>query len=66
MKPSTLSSEAKVMVTVARGDQVTAPSVVRMMAKNLQWQYRPVFANRHLVLTFDAATTTSALQFLAN
>ncbi|CAB4617517.1 unannotated protein [freshwater metagenome] len=66
MKPSVISSEAKVMVTVARGDQVTAPSVPRTMAQKMKWQYQSVYANRHLVLTFDAAITAAAMQFLAS
>lgn len=66
MKPEALSSEATVMLTVARGDQVAAPLLVRDMGKKLKWQYRPVFANRHLVLTFDAAITAAAMQFLAS
>ena len=66
LKPSVISSEAKVLVTVARGDQVTAPAVPYGMAKKMKWQYKSVIANRHLVLTFDSAITAAAMQFLAN
>ena len=66
IKPAALATGARVVVTIARGDQVTAPSVVRAMAKKLKWTYAPVYANRHLVVGFDNATTVAALTFLTN
>jgi hypothetical protein len=65
IKPAALAKEARVLVNVARGDQVTAPSVVRAMAKKMKWTYAPVYANRHLVVGHDNATTVAALKFLA-
>jgi len=66
VKPASLATGARVLVTVARGDQVTAPSVVRAMAKKMKWTYAPVYANRHLVVGYDNATTVAAIKFLAN
>jgi hypothetical protein len=60
-----MAKEARVLVNIARGDQITAPSVVRAMAKKMKWTYAPVYANRHLVVGYDNATTVAALKFLA-
>jgi hypothetical protein len=65
VKPAALATGARVLVNVARGDQVTAPSVVRAMAKKMKWTYAPVYANRHLVVGHDNATTVAAMKFLA-
>ena len=65
IKPAALATGARVLVNIARGDQVTAPSVVRAMAKKLKWTYTPVYANRHLVVGYDNATTVAAITFLA-
>ena len=65
IKPAALATGARVLVNIARGDQVTAPSVVRAMAKKMKWAYAPVYANRHLVVGYDNATTAAALKFLA-
>jgi pimeloyl-ACP methyl ester carboxylesterase len=65
VKPSVMAKEARVLVNIARGDQITAPSVVRAMAKKMKWTYAPVYANRHLVIGYDNATTAAALKFLA-
>ena len=64
LKPAALATGARVLVNIARGDQVTAPSVVRAMAKKMKWTYAPVYANRHLVVGYDNATTVTALKFL--
>ena len=66
LKPASLATGARVLVNIARGDQVTAPSVVRAMAKKMKWTYAPVYANRHLVVGQDNATTVAAITFLAN
>jgi pimeloyl-ACP methyl ester carboxylesterase len=66
LKPAALAIGARVLVNIARGDQVTAPSVARAMAKKMKWTYAPVYANRHLVVGYDNATTVAALKFLAN
>jgi pimeloyl-ACP methyl ester carboxylesterase len=65
LQPAALATGARVLVNVARGDQVTAPSVVRTMAKKMKWTYAPVYANRHLVAGYDSATTVAAMKFLA-
>ena len=65
IKPAALAKEARVLVNIARGDQVTAPSVVRAMAKKMKWTYAPFYANRHLVIGYDNATTVAAMNFLA-
>jgi pimeloyl-ACP methyl ester carboxylesterase len=65
LQPAVLAKEARVLVNIARGDQVTAPSVVRAMAKKMKWTYAPIYANRHLVVGYDNATTVAALAFLA-
>ena len=65
IKPAAVATGARVLVNIARGDQVTAPSVVRAMAKKMKWTYAPVYANRHLVVGYDNATTVAALTFLA-
>ena len=64
LKPAALATGARVLVNIARGDQVTAPSVARAMAKKMKWTYAPVYANRHLVVGYDNATTVAALKFL--
>jgi len=64
LKPAALATGARVLVNIARGDQVTAPSVVRLMAKKMKWTYASVYANRHLVVGFDNATTVAAMKFL--
>lgn len=66
IKPTALAKTAKVLVNIARGDQITAPSIVRAMAKKMKWTYAPVYANRHLIVGFDNATTAAAMKFLAN
>ena len=66
LKPASLATGARVLVNIARGDQVTAPSVTRTMAKKMKWTYAPVYANRHLVVGYDNATTVAAMKFLAN
>ena len=66
LKPASLAKGARVLVNIARGDQVTAPSVVRAMAKKMKWTYAPIYANRHLVVGYDNATTVAALAVLAN
>lgn len=65
IKPAALAKEARVLVNIARGDQVTAPSVARAMAKKMKWTYKSVYANRHLVVGHDNATTRAAITFLA-
>jgi pimeloyl-ACP methyl ester carboxylesterase len=66
IKPAGPAKGARVLVNIARGDQVTAPSVSRTMAKKMKWTYAPVYANRHLVVGYDNATTVAAMKFLAN
>ena len=65
LKPAALATGARVLVNIARGDQVTAPSVARAMAKKMKWTYKSVYANRHLVVGHDNATTVAAIKFLA-
>ncbi len=65
LKPAALAKGARVLVNIARGDQVTAPSVTRAMAKKMKWTYAPVYANRHLVVGYDNATSVAAMKFLA-
>ncbi len=64
VKPSAIASEAKVLVTIARGDQMNAPVNAREMAKRLGWKYQSVFANRHLVVGIDRAMTQTVMDFL--
>ena len=64
LKPAALATGARVLVNIARGDQVTAPLVARAMAKKMKWTYASVYANRHLVVGFDNATTVAAMKFL--
>ncbi|MCX6518876.1 MAG: alpha/beta fold hydrolase, partial [Actinobacteria bacterium] len=64
VKPSAIVSEAKVLVTIARGDQMNAPVNAREMAKRLGWEYQSVFANRHLVVGIDRAMTQTVMDFL--
>ena len=65
VKPSAIASEAKVLVTIARGDQMNAPVNAREMAKRLGWKYQSVFANRHLVVGIDRAITQRVMDFLS-
>ena len=65
VKPSAIASEAKVLVTIARGDPVNAPVNAREMAKRLGWKYQSVFANRHLVVGIDRSMTQTAMDFLS-
>ena len=65
VKPSAITSEAKVLVTIARGDQMNAPVNAREMAKRLGWKYQSVFANRHLVVGIDRAITQTVMDFLS-
>jgi pimeloyl-ACP methyl ester carboxylesterase len=65
IKPAVMARDARVLINIARGDQVTAPSVVRAMAKKMKWTYTSVYANRHLVVGYDNATTVAAMKFLA-
>ncbi|MEY3558020.1 MAG: alpha/beta hydrolase fold [Actinomycetota bacterium] len=65
LKPAATATGARVLVNIARGDQVTAPSVTRAMAKKMKWTYTSVYANRHLVVGYDNATTVAAINFLA-
>jgi pimeloyl-ACP methyl ester carboxylesterase len=62
---STKAQEARVLVTIARGDQIVAPYVARTMAKNMRWIYKSIYANRHLVVGYDQAATDAAMEFLA-
>ena len=64
VKPGVIANGARVLVNIARGDQVTAPSVVRAMAKKMKWTYTSVYASRHLVIGYDNATTVAAMKFL--
>ena len=66
VKPAASAKGAKVLVNVARGDQVIAPSVVRAMAEKMKWTYAPVYGNRHLIVGHDNATTVAAMKFIAN
>jgi len=64
VKPAVSAKGARVLVNIARGDQVTSPSVTRAMAKKMKWAYAPVYANRHLVVGYDNATSVAAMKFL--
>lgn len=64
VKPAVMAKDARVLVTIARGDQMTAPYVARTMAKRMKWTYMSVYANRHLVVGYDNATTIAAIKFL--
>ena len=65
LKPAVMAKGARVLVNIARGDQVTAPYVPRTMAQRMKWTYASVYANRHLVVGYDNATTAAAITFLA-
>ena len=65
VKPAVMAKGARVLVNIARGDQVTAPYVARTMAQRMKWTYASVYANRHLVVGYDNATTVAAITFLA-
>jgi hypothetical protein len=65
VKPAAIASDANVLVTIARGDQLHAPVNAREMAKKLGWKYQSVFANRHLVVGIDRAITQTVMDFLA-
>jgi len=60
------AKDAKVFVTIARGDPVIPPYTPRTMSKRMRWTYKSVYANRHLVVGIDQAITTQAMQFLAD
>ena len=63
--PDEKAKNAKVFVTIGRGDPVVPPYVARTMAKRMGWTYRSVYANRHLVIGKDQAITQTAFEFLA-
>jgi hypothetical protein len=63
--PDEKAKNAKVFVTIGRGDPVVPPYVARTMAKRMGWTYRSVYANRHLVIGKDQAITQIAFEFLA-
>lgn len=65
LKPVAAAQNAKVFVTIARGDPVVPPHTPRTMAKRMGWTYRSVYANRHLVVGFDQAITQAAFDFLS-
>ena len=56
----------KVLVTIARGDPIVPPGPARKMASTMEWTYKSVYANRHLVVGFDRAITDAAMEFLAS
>jgi pimeloyl-ACP methyl ester carboxylesterase len=62
--PVDASKDAKVFVTIARGDPVIPPYTPRTMSKRMGWTYKSVYANRHLVLGVDQAITAQAFEFL--
>ena len=64
VKPDPDAKASRVVVTIARGDQVTAPYVARTMAKRMGWTYSSVYANRHLVVGYDQAATDAAMEFI--
>ena len=64
VKPDSDAKDARVVVTIARGDQITAPYVARTMAKRMSWTYLSVYANRHLVVGFDKAASDAAMEFI--
>lgn len=64
--PDAAAKNAKVFVTIARGDPVVPPYTPRTMAKRMGWTYKSVYANRHLVIGDDQAITQAALEFLAS
>lgn len=59
------AKDANVLVVHARGDVVVPPKISAGLAKSMEWNYRSVYANRHLVVAFDRAITTEVLAFLA-
>lgn len=59
------AKDAKVFVTIARGDPVVPPYTPRTMSKKMGWTYKSVYANRHLVVGIDQAITAQAMDFLA-
>jgi pimeloyl-ACP methyl ester carboxylesterase len=65
VKPAAIASDANVLVTVARGDQLHAPVNAREMAKRMGWKYQSVYSNRHLVVGIDRAITQTVMDFLA-
>ena len=65
LEPVAGAKDAKVFVTIARGDPVVPPHTPRTMAKRMGWTYKSVYANRHLVVGYDQAITRSAFEFLA-
>lgn len=65
VKPVDDAKDAKVFVTIARGDPVIPPFTPRTMSKRMGWTYKSVYANRHLVVGVDQAITAQAMDFLA-
>lgn len=65
-KPDPGAKGLAVHVTIARGDPVVPPWAARTMAKKMDWSYRSVHANRHLVVGFDPAATDAAFEFLSS
>lgn len=64
--PDAAAKNARVFVTIARGDPVVPPHTPRTMAKRMGWTYKSVYANRHLVVGYDQAITRAAFEFLAS
>ena len=64
VKPADKASGARMMVTIARGDPLVPSAPARTMAKRMQWTYKSVPMNRHLVIGFDQAITAAAMEFL--
>jgi len=64
VKPVDDAKDAKVFVTIARGDPVIPPYTPRTMSKRMGWTYKSVYANRHLVIGMDQAITAQAFEFL--
>jgi pimeloyl-ACP methyl ester carboxylesterase len=64
VKPLDDAKDAKVFVTIARGDPVIPPYTPRTMSKRMGWTYKSVYANRHLVIGIDQAITAQAFEFL--
>lgn len=62
--PASGTEPGVVQVFVGSGDGVTAPGMVKAMAKRVKWKFRAVRANRHLVVGYDRTTTTWVSDFL--
>ena len=65
LKPLADSKGLSVHVTIARGDPVVPTWSARTMARTMDWSYRSVIANRHLVIGFDEQATDDAFAFLS-